>query len=193
MVVILSEDAIPAVRMSVDEYLEADLPEGHRYELVDGVVEITPTPDPLHDSVVGVLSEAFILFRRAHASMIAHISQRAAVTSPVRATVRGPDLALYRQWDRHRRDVGAWKELTPFLVVEVISPGQRQRDLVEKRDDYWAAGIRGVSGCRPECRSADRLPTRPDGVGERDVRPAAGDVCTGPPARPRDRDRGLVR
>ena len=36
---------------------------------------------------------------------------------------------------------GVWKEFRPILVVEVISPGQATRDLVEKREDYWVAGV----------------------------------------------------
>ena len=96
MVVILSEAAIPAVRLGVDEYLEADLPEGHRYELVDGVVEMAPAPNVPHDTLVSFFSEQFMLYRRAHPSEVAHVSHGARVPIPEKATVREPDLALFR-------------------------------------------------------------------------------------------------
>ena len=141
MVAILSPDALPEVRMTVDEYLQADLPEGFRYELVDGVVEMAPTPGGDHDGPVGYLTEEFVICKRAHEGEIAHLSQRAGIVIPDKVRVREPDLVLYRKWEGKGRGYAVWKEFMPFLVVEVISPGQEQRDFVDKRKDYWLAGI----------------------------------------------------
>jgi len=125
----------------VDEYLTADLPEGQRYELVDGAVEMTPIPGGEHDHPVSVLDEAFVVHKRAHPGEIAHISQRASVVIPGKVRVREPDLVLFRVWEYKGRGHGVWKEFTPFLVVEVVSLGQERRDFVDKREDYWAAGV----------------------------------------------------
>lgn len=153
MVTILSERAIPDVRMTVDEFLDADLPEGQRYELVDGVVEMTPIPGDEHDFVVMYLTDRLLHYRASHPGSIAHVSQRSAILIPGQSRVREPDLTAYRNWEGKGRGTGVWKEFTPFLVVEVISRGQAKRDFVEKREDYWVAGVE-------EYWIADPIPAR---------------------------------
>jgi Uma2 family endonuclease len=137
MVAILSPDAIPEVRFTVDEYLAADLPEGCRYELVDGVVEMSPTPGGAHDDVVFFLQTALGEHYKAHPGEIAHVSQRACVVIPGKVRVREPDLVAYRTWEGKTRGSTVWKEFVPFLVAEIVSPGQERRDRVDKREDYW--------------------------------------------------------
>ena len=142
MVAILSSDVLPEIRFTVDEYLQADLPEGQRYELVDGVVEMTPIQGPLHDHSLSVLCESLYAYRRNRPEAFDHISQRAGVAIPTTATVREPDLAVYRGWANGPSDWTRWKDLPPIWVAEVISPGQQRRDYEEKRRDYRLAGVR---------------------------------------------------
>jgi Uma2 family endonuclease len=141
MVAILSPDAVRMVRMTVDEYLPADLPEGYRYELVKGVVEMSPPPGTQHDDILERLTELLFDHRKAHPGSIAKISQKAGVLIPGEETVREPDLCAYRRWPKGARGYDVWKEQTPFLIVEVISPGQTRRDYEEKRKDYLHAGV----------------------------------------------------
>lgn len=133
---------MPAVRLTVDEYLAADLPEGFRYELVDGVVTMAPKPAGEHDDLVGWLADVVAEYSRLHRGTIAKISQNASVSIPGSGTVRHPDLAVYTEWEKGRRDSAVWREFTPALVVEVVSAGQERRDYVEKQREYWRAGIR---------------------------------------------------
>ena len=37
---------------------------------------------------------------------------------------------------------------TPTLVVEILSPGTRSRDMVDKLNTYMLSGVRGILGCR---------------------------------------------
>jgi Uma2 family endonuclease len=138
--VVLSADILPQLRLTVDEYLQADLPEGNRYELVDGVIEVSPTPEYLHDHVLGELHRALILYQVKHPHAFDHISQRAGLVIPGQATVREPDLALYRDI-RPIEGYVFWKESLPFWIAEATSPRQERRDLEEKRENYWRAGI----------------------------------------------------
>lgn len=94
MVAILNPDILPDVRMTIDEYLSADLPEGHRYELVGGVVMMSPIPDPSHDLVVAAFNSHFVLYCARRPGIVAHVSQRSGVLIPTRRTVREPDLGL---------------------------------------------------------------------------------------------------
>jgi len=142
MVAILTPDAVPAVRLTVDEYLAADLPEGLRYELVDGVVVMVPAPGGEHEDVIQELSCVLSAYRRAHPLSMAMITTNASVVIPGAETAREPDLAVYIEWERGRRDFAVWRDFTPVLVVEVVSPDQERRDYVEKQRDYWKAGIR---------------------------------------------------
>jgi Uma2 family endonuclease len=141
MVAILSASVLPSIRLTVDEYLQADLPEGQRYELVDGVIEMTPAPNRMHDEPIDTLQDLLYAYKRGRPGAFQHLSQRAGVPIPGSPTVREPDLALYDRWERPSRGLGAWKDVTPYWVAEVISPGQEKRDYEDKRHDYWLAGI----------------------------------------------------
>ncbi len=139
--VVLSAKILPKLRLTVDEFLLADLPEGRRYELVNGVVEVSAIPGPLHDYAVVKLQEALLLYRARRPDAFAHISQRAALVVPRTGTVRQPDLALYRTFQAATNPL-LWKKERPFWVAEATSPRHERRDLEEKRIDYWRAGVR---------------------------------------------------
>ena len=139
--VVLTPQALPDIRMTVDEYLAADLPEGYRYELVEGVVQMAPIPGLPHDSVVDRLNYVLTLYRVKRPDLIAHISQRFAVTLLDRQTAREPDFGVYGPGDLGDKKGKTWKAVTPILVVEVVSVGQEDRDYEEKRRDYWDAGV----------------------------------------------------
>jgi len=141
MVMVLTPEAIPSLRMTVDEFLEADLPEGFRYELVDGEVVMSPVPNLEHDLVVDALTDILGDFKRRHKGSVRLLSLNARVPVPGSARVRHPDLALYAPWKGSPRGGVAWKRITPFLVIEVVSPGQGRRDYEEKPPDYLKAGI----------------------------------------------------
>jgi len=141
MVAILNPDILTDMRLSIDEYLSADLPEGHRYELVGGVVMMSPIPDPSHDLVISVLNAHFVLYCARRPGVVGHISQRFGVIIPERGTAREPDLGLYSPDESPGRSGRTWRNSTPMLVVEVVSPGQAGRDYDDKRRDYWDAGV----------------------------------------------------
>ena len=140
MVMILSPDALSEVRLTVDEYLAAELPEGHRYELVEGVVQVSPVPGIPHDVLIARLHELFVLYKSRRRDVVAHITQKSAVALSARGTVREPDLAVYSP-DQAPARFKTWKDPIASLIVEVVSPGQETRDYEEKRRDYWDAGV----------------------------------------------------
>ncbi|MGB9626396.1 MAG: Uma2 family endonuclease [Phycisphaerae bacterium] len=141
MVAILSPDAVSKVRMTADEYFQAELPEGYRYELVEGVVEISPPPGTQHDDGLERLAELLFDYRKAHPGSIAKIGLKAGVVIPGKETVREPDLCVYRHWPKNARGFEVWKERTPLVVIEAVSVGQARRDSEDKREDYLQAGV----------------------------------------------------
>jgi len=141
--VVLNTAILPQLRMSVEDYLQADLPEGQCYELVNGVVEMSPTPDMDHADSVDALLEAILEYGKAHPGVFVRATvTRCSVAIPGKVTVREPDLAVYKDWGRRGQGWSAWLKITPILVAEAVSPGQAVRDYPDKRKDYWRAGIR---------------------------------------------------
>ena len=114
--------------------------DGRRYELLDGMLVVTPAPSRRHQAVVSWLMRTL---------MDACGDQLRVFTSPVDvATAAGsvfqPDLIVVRAEDSE--DV----EAPPLLAVEILSTGTRGYDLVDKREAYERAGIASYWVVDPE-------------------------------------------
>ncbi|MGH9188929.1 MAG: Uma2 family endonuclease, partial [Acidimicrobiales bacterium] len=107
--------------------------DGHRHELLDGALLVTPAPGMAHQaSATSLAAELLAAAGRDHL----------VLTSPFdyqvnERTVLQPDVLVIRRSDiRARRLVG-----TPLLVVEIQSPSTRLIDLNLKRAAYATAGV----------------------------------------------------
>jgi Uma2 family endonuclease len=107
--------------------------DGHRYELVEGVLLVTPAPNAEHQSCVGKLLVALSL---------AAGDEHFVVPAPFdvfvnQATFFQPDIVVALD-----DDVGDGRlERTPLLLVEVGSRSTRLVDMGTKRLAYEAAGV----------------------------------------------------
>jgi Uma2 family endonuclease len=125
------------MRLTLDE-LHALPNDGNRYELIDGVLFVTPSPTWGHQGVLGRLF--FLLYPYARdAGCDAY--HAAADVSFGPATCVQPDLfVIPRRADGTRaqsfEDVGHL-----LLTVEAISPSSRVTDRREKRDLYLREGV----------------------------------------------------
>ncbi len=111
-----------------------DLPDdGHRYELIDGSLIVSPSPRHGHQTVVGNLH---LLLRSACPAELQVVLAPFAVALADDTEVQ-PDL-LVAQRERFTD-----KELPgpPLLAVEVLSPSTRRVDLLLKRDRLQSAGV----------------------------------------------------
>jgi Uma2 family endonuclease len=112
----------------------ADTPDdGLRYELVDGVLLVSPAPTNRHQIVVG---ELYLLLR---AAAPADVRVMLAPTDyqPTDRRSLQPDLLVAR-----RTDVGDEPVNAPLLLaVEVLSPSTRSVDLLLKRGIYAESGV----------------------------------------------------
>ncbi len=120
-------------RMSLEEFLAADFEEGHQYELIDGKLYVAPLPNlpenRLEEWVGGKLRD----YSRQYPRIMNF------VTSKARVYVRGrrgptnlePDLACYRNFPLRLplREV-RWQDVSPLLVVEVLSAADPFKDLI---------------------------------------------------------------
>ena len=111
--------------------------DGHRYELVDGELFVTPAPGTRHQAVVQVLA---VLFGT-------HVAARGGRVYPAPVDVRfggdtvlEPDLVVVAA-EHVDRVHDAWIEAPPDLVVEVSSPSTASHDLIRKRRIYERSGV----------------------------------------------------
>lgn len=112
--------------------LESMPDDGHRYELIDGALVVTPAPSYRHQRVVGrlftlldshCLAELVVLFAPFDVALDDD-------------TVLQPDLLVARREQITESDLPA----APVLAVEVLSPSTRRIDLTLKRSRFEAAG-----------------------------------------------------
>lgn len=106
--------------------------DGHRYELIDGILVVSPAPRHVHQRAVGNL----------------HLELRDACTEEFEVilgpfdvvlsddTVMQPDLLVARRQDFTERDLPT----APVLAIEVLSPSTRAFDLLLKKDRFQRAG-----------------------------------------------------
>ncbi len=118
------------------EYLWLTDRSNHLVEFTDGYVEVLPMPTEKHQAILQFLFLSFL----------PHIQRRGGkiFVAPLRLRLREhvyrePDLLLLLDAGDPRRRDRYW--LGADLVVEVVSPDNPARDLVEKRRDYAAVGV----------------------------------------------------
>lgn len=125
------------LKMTADEYLQ--LPDdGHRYELIEGVLYMVPSPLRIHQKVslrLTLLLDDFVeehhLGELYNAPLDVHLSL-ADIYQPDIIFVSAANAAILQDWIR-----GA-----PDLVVEILSPGTAQRDLGSKKKNYARYGVK---------------------------------------------------
>jgi len=119
---------------------EADyllLPTNHLIELSEGRLEVLPMPTEFHQDIVLFLYEALLLFTRP-----TNLGKVLVAPLPVRlweGKIREPDVVFLLAANSGKRGDQYWTGAD--LVMEVVSPDDPARDLVQKRADYAQARI----------------------------------------------------
>ena len=108
---------------------------GARHEIIDGALVVNPPARPPHERVVNRLSFALTSALTEGLEVftgLGHYYDSARPQSYLLA-----DVCVVRSADVD--DEGT--HVAPLLVVEVLSPSTRRRDLTEKRDIYEETGV----------------------------------------------------
>ena len=128
--------------------------DGYRYELVSGELRTMSPPGLTHGVLMlrlGGLLEAYV---REHKLGLAAGGDAAFILARDPDTVRGPDVAFIRQ-ERLAANPptdGFWPG-APDLAVEILSPGDRIREVNEKVEAWLEAGVRMVWVVDPDRRT----------------------------------------
>lgn len=123
---------LPRGRALTRDDLDAMPDDGHRYELLDGVLLVSPAPRFVHQQVLANV------FRLVDAATPTGITVFFAPFDVVLAddTVIQPDLLVAPREDFTERDL----PVPPLLAVEVLSPSTRGIDLMLKKERLQRAG-----------------------------------------------------
>ena len=120
--------------LSLDDWRALGEDTSQRYELVEGVLLMSPSPRLEHQDA---LTELVVqLSAQRHPGFRITLDSDVILQAATPPTVRRPDLMLRR--------ADAKTPLTAadvILAIEILSPGTRRMDLVMKRSEYADAGI----------------------------------------------------
>jgi Uma2 family endonuclease len=150
----------PPTTMTADDLIERRIPDKH-VELVRGVLMVRELPGYTHGRITSALGfelGAHIEQTGANLVLLAETGFKLARDPD---TVRGPDLAVLRRERLPVPEPRGFMELSPDLVIEVLSPGDRAGEILGKVADWLSAGTRLVWVVDPERRLARVY--RPDG------------------------------
>ena len=111
----------------------ASMPDdGHRYELVDGALVVTPAPSIRHQAVLAALYH--LLRQQCPAGLTVHLAPLAVALAEDIELL--PDLLVAATADLTLSELPR----APLLAVEILSPSTRRIDLTLKRDRLEAGG-----------------------------------------------------
>ncbi len=137
-VAVVHEQLVPeSIRLTYHDYCA--LPEdGRRYEVLDGDLQVSPSPKPYHQAVVGRLFE----------KLAAHVRQRDlgfVFVAPLDVVLSESDIVqpdiVYVARPNASIITGANIRGVPDLVVEVLSETNPELDTRDKRQVYARCGI----------------------------------------------------
>ena len=139
----------PKLRYTYDDYCA--LPDdGNRYEVIDGVLYMAPAPLTIHQRIVRSLF--FLLWPFVRDRGLGEVFDAPCDVILSREDVFQPDILFVSAKRVHIITERAC-EGPPDLVVEVLSPSTRQRDLELKRVRYALFGVLEYWLVDPEMRT----------------------------------------
>jgi Uma2 family endonuclease len=121
----------PGQPFTVDD-LDRMPDDGHRYELLDGALIVSPAPGPPHQRAAVMLAHFLELACPAEIVVFPNVSVRLGAGSALE-----PDVVVARPADVS----GARLARPPLLVAEVLSPDSALRDLNLKMAAYERFGV----------------------------------------------------
>jgi Uma2 family endonuclease len=131
--------------MTAAEFARLPNEDGYRHELVRGRIVRSPGPGGMHGEVEAHL--VWVLKQYLQRYPVGRLLSGGASYVLERGpdTVRGPDISFISE-ERVRGDrlPETWPDYAPDLVIEILSPSNRPRQMAERRADLFRAGCREI-------------------------------------------------
>ncbi|MDO5475620.1 MAG: Uma2 family endonuclease [Eubacteriales bacterium] len=119
------------------------LPEDHPSELIDGVIYNMASPALRHQSISGSIYRQLWSYVDAHGGdCIPFIAPTDVRLDRDERTMVVPDVFVICQPDDDRMDNDKYINGAPDLIIEVLSPSTRRKDMFTKLHKYEEAGVR---------------------------------------------------
>lgn len=145
--------------MTFDEFMEGNYEEGYKYELIHGRLYVSPQARFSHDWLEKYVYWRLYAYSERRPELMNYVTDKARVFVPDAdeddVTAPEPDLAAYRNFPLEREWEVDWREVSPFLVAEVLGGEDNEKDLVRNVDlyfrvpsvqEYWVFDIRANPG-----------------------------------------------
>jgi Uma2 family endonuclease len=133
----------PARGMTADEFATFCLrPENvdRDFEMHDGKVIEMPRPTLIHGILQSILNYALMQYSE-DKSVGTVVTESGLIITDDPLTLFGPDVAFYlNELDAKKN----WADQPPLIAIEVRSPNDSTRRIVDKVDRYLAAGVANV-------------------------------------------------
>jgi Uma2 family endonuclease len=147
--------------VTLDDFMASDYQEGYQYELIDGKLYVTPLPNLPESRVEQWILTKLWNYAQTKPSVVNFVNNKARVFVPDRPGVTNPepDVAAYRDFPVEASfDTLRWEDVSPVLVVEVLSREDPDKDLVRNVElyfqvpsirEYWLFDTRAEGADRP--------------------------------------------
>jgi Uma2 family endonuclease len=138
--------ALPTSLISVEEYLNTSYPDGDR-EFLDGLVVERNVGTPGHSALQKILIVHLAAFEKSALQIAVRPECRTRIEE---TRYRVPDILVmtkpFRQTDRVVLDA-------PLLIIEILSPDDRMKDILQRFAEYEKLGVRYIVQMDPEDRT----------------------------------------
>ncbi len=131
-----------------------------RFELIAGEIYEVPTPNPLHNYIVAQL--VFFLLGFVRPKQLGYVFGDVTSYTLPNGDELIPD-ASFISSERQSLPLPDKFYIAPDLAVEVVSPSNREREMIDKAESYLQSGARLVWVIYPIIRVVDVIRRNADG------------------------------
>ncbi len=130
-------------KISYEEFMIINGKSTKRLEFINGEIVVLASPSSFHQEMLGVLYISFTQYFKKKPCKVflapfdVHFNKK-DIKEP---DVMQPDITIACDWETTINEKGRYMG-TPTLVVEILSPSTRSKDMVDKLNTYMLSGLK---------------------------------------------------
>ncbi len=134
------------------DWVELPANRGRRFELIAGEVIEMPPAGKFHGFVCGNVAGILRNFAIARTKGYVCTNDAGVIVRRNPDSVRGPDVTFYEDQETADDMQRQYADIPPVLAVEVVSPGDRINDIMQRVGQLLSRGVQTVWVVDPEAR-----------------------------------------